>query len=210
MCGPLTRVGFPQSARVAGSYALNLSQEESMRISNVRVFLLSAPIPPERRWTSDFGTNTKQDLAIVIVETEDGLTGDGEAKGTPVVMKVHVEGAARTAAGMRGTRHASSSCGRRCPASHGCRCRWRTGVRITVRAVEGRRTVRSAASTSRSERPTARAWACRFIGCWVVGCASECRPTPAVGGHPLPRQRATLMRHTVPPKTCRYGQRPAD
>jgi hypothetical protein len=32
-----------------------------MRISNVRVLLLSAPIPPERRWTSDFGTYTKQD-----------------------------------------------------------------------------------------------------------------------------------------------------
>jgi hypothetical protein len=34
-----------------------------MRISNVRVPLLSAPIPPERRWTSDFGTNMKQDVA---------------------------------------------------------------------------------------------------------------------------------------------------
>ena len=62
-----------------------------MRISNVRVFSLSAPIPPERRWTSNFGTNTKQDLAIVILETDDGLTGYGEAKGTPVVMKVLVE-----------------------------------------------------------------------------------------------------------------------
>ena len=46
-----------------------------MRISNVRVLLLSAAIPPDRRWTSDFGTNTKQDLAIMIVETDDGLTG---------------------------------------------------------------------------------------------------------------------------------------
>jgi len=62
-----------------------------MRISNVRVLLLSAPIPPERRWKSDFGTNTKQDLAIVIVETDDGLTGYGEASGTPEVMKVLVE-----------------------------------------------------------------------------------------------------------------------
>jgi hypothetical protein len=55
LCAPLTRVGLPQSARVAGCYALNLSQEESTRISNVRVPLLSAPIPPERGWTSDFG-----------------------------------------------------------------------------------------------------------------------------------------------------------
>jgi L-alanine-DL-glutamate epimerase-like enolase superfamily enzyme len=50
--------------------------------------VLSAPIPPERRWTSDFGTNTNQDLAIVRVQTDDGLTGYGEAKGTLVVMKV--------------------------------------------------------------------------------------------------------------------------
>ncbi|MGI9145388.1 MAG: mandelate racemase/muconate lactonizing enzyme family protein [Chloroflexota bacterium] len=62
-----------------------------MRISNVRALLLSAPIPPERRWTSDFGTNTKQDVAIVVVETDEGLTGYGEAKGTPVVMRVLVE-----------------------------------------------------------------------------------------------------------------------
>ena len=62
-----------------------------MRISNVRVLLLSAPIPPERRWTSDFGTNLKLDVAIVIVETDAGLTGYGEAKGTPVVMKTLVE-----------------------------------------------------------------------------------------------------------------------
>src|SRR5215831_808862 len=62
-----------------------------MRISNVRVLLLSAPIPPERRWTSDFGTNTKQDLAMVIVGTDERLTSFGEAKGTPVVMKVLVE-----------------------------------------------------------------------------------------------------------------------
>src|SRR6476660_23403 len=39
-----------------------------MRISNVRVLLLSAPIPRERRWTSDFGPNTKQDVAITLVE----------------------------------------------------------------------------------------------------------------------------------------------
>jgi len=63
-----------------------------MRISSVRVLLLSAPIPPDRRWTSDFGTNTKQDVAIVVVETDAGLTGYGEAKGTPVVMKALVEG----------------------------------------------------------------------------------------------------------------------
>src|SRR6266487_3487311 len=80
-----------RAERLADCYAVSFSQEGSMRISNVRVLLLSAPIPPERRWTSDFGTNTKQDDAIVIVETDAGLSGYGEAKGTPVVMKVLVE-----------------------------------------------------------------------------------------------------------------------
>jgi L-alanine-DL-glutamate epimerase-like enolase superfamily enzyme len=50
--------------------------------------LLSAPIPPGRRWTSVFGSNSKQDVAIVIVDTDDGLTGYGEATRTPVLMKV--------------------------------------------------------------------------------------------------------------------------
>ena len=56
-------------------------QNRPMRICNVRVLLLSAPIPPERRWTSDFGTNAKHDFAIVNVETNDGLTGFGEPSG---------------------------------------------------------------------------------------------------------------------------------
>jgi L-alanine-DL-glutamate epimerase-like enolase superfamily enzyme len=70
-----------------------LGQEDLMRISNVRVLLLSAPIPPERRWTSDFGTNTKQDVAIVIVETDAGLTGYGEALGSDVKLMMDAHGA---------------------------------------------------------------------------------------------------------------------
>jgi D-galactarolactone cycloisomerase len=62
-----------------------------MKITDVRVLLLSAPIPPERRWTSDLGTTIKQDAAIVAVDTDEGLTGYGEAKGTPGVMKTIVE-----------------------------------------------------------------------------------------------------------------------
>jgi L-alanine-DL-glutamate epimerase-like enolase superfamily enzyme len=56
-------------------------QEGSMRISNVRLLVLSAPIPPERRWSTDCGRNTKEDVAIVIVETDAGLSGYGDAKG---------------------------------------------------------------------------------------------------------------------------------
>lgn len=62
-----------------------------MKITDVRVLLLSGPIPPERRWTSDLGTATKIDGAIVFVETDEGITGFGEARGTPAVMKTIVE-----------------------------------------------------------------------------------------------------------------------
>src|SRR4051794_39657591 len=62
-----------------------------MKITNVRCVLLSAPIPPEKRWTSDMGTQGKQDLAIAVVETDAGITGYGECKGTAPVMKTLVE-----------------------------------------------------------------------------------------------------------------------
>lgn len=62
-----------------------------MKITDVRTVLLSAPIPPERRWRSDFGTNLKMDAAIVVVVTDEGITGFGEAKGTPPVIKSIVE-----------------------------------------------------------------------------------------------------------------------
>jgi D-galactarolactone cycloisomerase len=54
-----------------------------MKITDVRAMLLSAPIPPERRWRSDFGSSVKSDAAIVVVETDEGLRGYGEAKGHP-------------------------------------------------------------------------------------------------------------------------------
>ncbi|HVC33538.1 MAG TPA: mandelate racemase/muconate lactonizing enzyme family protein [Chloroflexota bacterium] len=62
-----------------------------MKIADVRTMLLSSPIPPERRWRSDFGSSVKSDAAIVVVETDEGITGYGEAKGTPLVVKAIVE-----------------------------------------------------------------------------------------------------------------------
>lgn len=62
-----------------------------MKISNVSTMLLSAPIPEQRRWRSDFGVNRKLDAAIVVVETDERLTGYGEAKGSPLVIKAIVE-----------------------------------------------------------------------------------------------------------------------
>jgi hypothetical protein len=46
-----------------------------MRISNVRVLLLSAPIPPEQRWTSDLGTNTKAVANIRAAMSSGGCAG---------------------------------------------------------------------------------------------------------------------------------------
>src|ERR671933_2654322 len=62
-----------------------------MKIRDVRVMLLTAPIPEDRWYTSDLGTVVSQSTAIVVIETDEGITGYGEAKGTPVVMKSLVE-----------------------------------------------------------------------------------------------------------------------
>jgi D-galactarolactone cycloisomerase len=62
-----------------------------VKIRDVRTILLTAPVPPERQYTSDLGTVQSQSAAIVVVETDEGLVGYGEAKGTPLVMKGVVE-----------------------------------------------------------------------------------------------------------------------
>ncbi|MCC6179680.1 MAG: mandelate racemase/muconate lactonizing enzyme family protein [Chloroflexi bacterium] len=62
-----------------------------MKIRDVRTMLLTAPVPPERQYASDFGTVTSSSAAIVVVETDEGITGYGEAKGTPQVMRAIVE-----------------------------------------------------------------------------------------------------------------------
>jgi D-galactarolactone cycloisomerase len=62
-----------------------------VKIRDVRAMLLTAPIPVERQYTSDLGTIQNVSAAIVVVETDEGITGYGEAKGTPQVMKGIVE-----------------------------------------------------------------------------------------------------------------------
>jgi L-alanine-DL-glutamate epimerase-like enolase superfamily enzyme len=61
------------------------------RIISVTAAWLQAPIPPERRHTSDFGLMDTFNTGLVTVETEDGLVGHGEAK-------VHVGSAGNYAA----------------------------------------------------------------------------------------------------------------
>lgn len=51
-----------------------------MRITAVRARWLRAPIPAERRHTSDFGVNDSFNTCLVEVDTDAGLTGLGEAK----------------------------------------------------------------------------------------------------------------------------------
>jgi L-alanine-DL-glutamate epimerase-like enolase superfamily enzyme len=62
-----------------------------MKIRDVRTMLLSVPIPPDKQYTSDLGTVISRSAAIVVVETDEGITGYGEAKGSPMVMKAIVE-----------------------------------------------------------------------------------------------------------------------
>jgi D-galactarolactone cycloisomerase len=62
-----------------------------VKIVDVRVMMLSAVIPPERRWRSDYGILCKNDAAIVVVETDEGITGYGPAQATPPVVKEAVE-----------------------------------------------------------------------------------------------------------------------
>jgi len=62
-----------------------------VKITDVRTVLLTAPIPAERRWRSDFGSNTKFHAAIVVVETDEGIIGYGEAKGEALAIKTIVE-----------------------------------------------------------------------------------------------------------------------
>src|SRR5687767_9504799 len=50
------------------------------RISHVSCAWLQAAIPLERRHTSDFGRMDSFNTGLVMVRTEDGLTGYGEAK----------------------------------------------------------------------------------------------------------------------------------
>jgi D-galactarolactone cycloisomerase len=51
-----------------------------MKISNVESFWLRCPIPKEKQHRSDYGLLTDFDMTLVVVTTEDGLQGFGEAK----------------------------------------------------------------------------------------------------------------------------------
>lgn len=51
-----------------------------MKITNVEAFWLRSPIPEEKQHFSDYGLLTNFDMTLVVITTEDGLQGFGEAK----------------------------------------------------------------------------------------------------------------------------------
>ena len=50
-----------------------------MKITAVKALVLSAAIPEEQRWRSDLGVRRKTDTTVVVVETDEGITGYGSA-----------------------------------------------------------------------------------------------------------------------------------
>lgn len=51
-----------------------------MKITNVEAFWLRCPIPEEKQHTSDYGLLTNFDMTLVVITTDSGLQGFGEAK----------------------------------------------------------------------------------------------------------------------------------
>src|SRR6185295_17902880 len=62
-----------------------------MKIVRVRAIPMSDPVPPQRQHRTDLGTKVKSDATLILVETDNGLTGMGTALGTPPVVAAIVE-----------------------------------------------------------------------------------------------------------------------
>ena len=62
-----------------------------MKITNIRAIPMSDPVPPERRHRTDLGTKMKSDATLILIETDNGLTGMGAALGTPPIIAAIIE-----------------------------------------------------------------------------------------------------------------------
>jgi L-alanine-DL-glutamate epimerase-like enolase superfamily enzyme len=62
-----------------------------MKITAVKAILLSHPVPKERQHRNDYGMVVKHDNVIVVVETDEGVTGIGAAHGGPEAIQAMVE-----------------------------------------------------------------------------------------------------------------------
>ena len=54
-----------------------------MKITNVRAIPMSDPVPEERQHRTDLGTKIKSDAVLILVDTDEGLTGMGASLGSP-------------------------------------------------------------------------------------------------------------------------------
>ncbi len=52
----------------------------SMKIADVQAYWLRCPIPQPKQHRSDYGLLTNFDMTLVVITTEDGRQGFGEAK----------------------------------------------------------------------------------------------------------------------------------
>ena len=62
-----------------------------MKITNIRTIPMSDPVPEERRHRTDLGTKVKSDAVLILVETDDGLTGMGASLGSPETVSAIVK-----------------------------------------------------------------------------------------------------------------------
>ena len=60
-------------------------------ITSVKAIAMSDPVPEERQHRNDMGTKVKSDATLVVIETDDGLTGLGAALGSPEVVAAVVQ-----------------------------------------------------------------------------------------------------------------------
>ena len=62
-----------------------------MKITSVRAIPMSDPVPEERQHRTDLGTKVKSDAVLILVDTDDGLTGMGASLGSPETVSAIVE-----------------------------------------------------------------------------------------------------------------------
>ena len=85
--------GFAAAPSFAASDPLNGVKPEKLRITDVRVTLLSFPLPKEKQWVTGSSVTWKTDAVLVEVFTDQGLAGIGESTpyGGPEMVKKFID-----------------------------------------------------------------------------------------------------------------------
>jgi hypothetical protein len=86
---PLAGVNLSAATETVRTNPLDGVQREKLKITDLTVTLLSAPIPPEKQWFNPVTITWKSDAVLVRVFTDQGLIGIGEADpyGGPLEMQ---------------------------------------------------------------------------------------------------------------------------